>query len=213
MSTTVFPNLPGQEFKVIRSPIWAGTQKQYNISGKEVSTSNWSYPIYEWTVAWSVLRQGAVSGQNQTEFAQLLGFYNDMQGSYDSFLYTDVYDNSVTDQSLGLGTGSKTVFSLIRALGGFEIVSQPLYAPNVVTNVKINGVIQAPANYTVTFWGTGNANGPGKIIFNTAPGNGLTVTATFTFYWPCKFQQDGCEFEGSLKGYYAVKKLVFRSIK
>src|SRR6185437_4715670 len=118
MSTQVFPNLsyPGQAFQTQRATIWS-TDKQYNISGKEVSTSRWSYPIYEWTLAFNVLRQGSVAGVTQTEMSSLLGFYNNRQGGYDSFLYQDILDNSVTDQAIGSGTGSQTVFQLQRQFG------------------------------------------------------------------------------------------------
>jgi hypothetical protein len=41
----------------------------------------------------------------------------------------------------------------------------------------------------------------------------VAITSTFTYYFPCLFTADLCEFVKSLQGYYAVSKLVFRSLK
>jgi hypothetical protein len=70
----------------------------------------------------------------------LLGFYNARQGSFDTFLFTDPDDSSITGQQIGIGDGSTKTFQLLRALGGFNDIIQ---APNVVSTVYLTGA--APA--------------------------------------------------------------------
>lgn len=209
MSTSVLPSIAGLTFPASRTPIFA-TRKQSSISGKETRIADWSYPRYQWTLQFSVLRQGAFAGASYTEMAQLEGFFEALQGGFDSFLYTDPDDNAVSGQALGTGDGSKTVFPLTRTFGG---TNAPILAPNTVSAVYLNGVSQLGSSYTVTPWGTSNSNGPGQLIFNTAPGSTVAVTADFSYYFPCRFDDDKIDFERFMQSLYALKKLSFTSIK
>lgn len=212
MSVLIFPTLAGQGWSITRTPMWQ-TRKPIAISGKETAIADWTYPKYMWTVLFSVLRQGSgfyTPGDSFTEMATLMGFYNARQGGFDSFLYLDQDDNTAAAQVLGTGDGVTTSFQLVRAFGGF---AEPILAPNVVTDVKDNGTPVSGANYTVNLWGTIVAAGPGTITFNTAPAVGHTLTADFTFYWPCRFSEDKCDFEKMMAGRYSVKKMTFTSVK
>ena len=209
MSTQVFPTLTGLGWDIIRTPIWDNIQQQ-NVSGKSVRVANYTYPLYQWDLIFNGLRQGVVNGATYTEFTQLMGFYNARKGSFDSFLYKDQDDNSVTGQALGTGNGTTTVFPLVRTLDGFI---EPVFAPNVVSAVKLNGVTQSGGSYTILAWGTGNANGPGNIVFNTPPSAGVAVTADFTYYWPVRFLDDNLPFTKWISNMYDVKKLSLMSVK
>lgn len=213
MSALLLPALAGLGWSIQRTVIWGAADRQTNVSGTEVSKSLWSYPMYQWQVIYNVLRTGTLEGTAYTEMQQLLGFYNGRNGGTDSFLYTDGDDNKVTNQTIGLGDGTTTVFKLQRAFG--SAASEPIYAPtlSLTFNVYLNDVLQSAANYTVTPWGTTNSNGPGCVIFNTAPGAGVRITASFSFYWPCRFVEDQCVFEKMMQGYYRVQKIAFQSIK
>jgi hypothetical protein len=106
-----------------------------------------NFPRWEWEVTYDVLRS-----DSNAEFQTLVGFFNARQGSFDSFLYSDTYDNSVTTQNIGGGTGTATAFQLVRTFGGF---SEPILAPNNVTAVYLNGAsipaagVAAPAAPTL----------------------------------------------------------------
>lgn len=221
MSTQVFPSFNGLAFPVVRTPNFR-TRKQVAIAGMETTIADMPYPRYTWEVIYNVLRQGSslyAAGDSFTEWATLMGFFNSRNGGADSFLYQDDDDKTApTDSPIqntvtgsNTGDGATLVFQLQRALGGFV---EPIFAPNVVTNVKVNGGVVSGANYTTTLWETGNANGPGKIVFNggSAPGNGLSVTATFTYYWPARFMSDQCQFEKFMSNRWRVKKLAWESL-
>src|SRR5437667_11316720 len=115
MSTSVLPTLKGKGYEVVRTPIWSTSIQQF-ISGKELRINNgWTYPIYQWDIPYNFLRSDATNSELQS----LLGFYNARNGSYDSFLYADSDDNSVTSQNIGTGNGSTLTFQLVRTFGAF----------------------------------------------------------------------------------------------
>ena len=207
MSTQVLPTLAGQGWDVVRTPVW-DTTVQTNVSGKETRIANQTYPRWKWDISFNVLRQGTVFGIAYTEMSQLAGFYNARQGQFDSFLYTDADDNSVTGQSIGAGDGTTTAFQLVRAFGSFV---EPVLAPNVVSAVKINGVPKTlGTDYTVGAWGSSTA---GVITFTTAPAASAAITADFTYYFPCRFSSDEFELTKFQQGFYSGKKLSFISLK
>jgi uncharacterized protein (TIGR02217 family) len=196
MSNAVFPSLPGLTFPIVRTPIWK-TLIQTTQSGRELRAAQMSYPLYKWSLAFDVLRTASAFNELQ----QLIAFYNARSGSYDSFLYTDQDDNSVTDQSFGFGDGSTVAFQLTKGFGGYI---EPVLATNVITNVKVNGTVTAA--YTV------NAM-TGILTFTTAPASGATLTWTGTFYYQCRFLADSYDFSKLMSGLYEAKKLEFQSVK
>lgn len=215
MSTAVFPALAGLGWGVTRAPLWK-TRQQEAISGKRTRIADWSFPRWQWGLTYDFLRQAGANQQAATfqgltyaEFASLAGFFNQRQGMFDTFLYQDADDNaSPTDQLLGTGDSATLAFQLVRPFGGFI---EPIYAPNVVANVKVNGVVKNPGtDYTVSSWGSA---APGVVTFTVAPGAGLSVTATFSFYFPCTFTEDRLDFEKFMVALYQAKKVVFESVK
>lgn len=215
MSVATLPILAGPTtglgWSVTRQPQW-DTSKAVSISGKETRVSNWSYPRYQWTITYNLLRQGTVLGSDWDEMAQLFGFYNARQGSFDSWLYQDAHDDTVTGQTVGTGDGATAAFQMIRAFGGFV---EPILAPDLsaTLNVYLNGVLQSPSSYTVTAWETTNAAGPGKLIFNSAPGAGVAITVDFSWFWPVRFDADKLSFDEFMAGLFELKTITFTSLK
>jgi uncharacterized protein (TIGR02217 family) len=205
MSSQIFPALSGLGWSVKRTPQWK-TRVQQAISGKETRVADWSYPRWQWSLTYDFLRQGTVNGVAAAEFAQLAGFFNSRQGSFDSFLYTDADDNAATGQLLGRGDGSTTTFQLLRAFGGFI---EPILAPGTINAVYLDGVSQ-PSGWSVSSWGSA---APGVVTFAAAPAPGVEVSADFSFYFPCRFANDSLDFEKFMAALYAAKKVAFLSIK
>lgn len=204
MSTSVFPTLAGKGYDIVRSSMWGNTVEQF-ISGKELRINNgWTYPRYKWDLIFNFLRSDATNVELQT----LLGFYNARNGSYDSFLYTDSDDYSVTLQNIGTGNGSTLTYQLVRTFGG---LSEPVFAPHTVSNVYVDGVDQV-GFWSVSNWGSAT---PGIITFSGghAPANGKAITATFTYYFPCRFSDDSVPFTNFMSQLWSVDKLSFMSIK
>lgn len=201
MSNQVFPSLIGLGFNVVRSPRWSNSMLR-SVSGKTTRVSYWSYPIWTWTLTFDFLR----SDPTNAEWQNLVGFFNGRKGGFDSFLFDDVDDDTVVGQTLGIGAGAATTFQLVRTLGGFV---EPIYAPNVVSNVYVNGVPKTVGvDYTVSTWG---AAAPGVVTFAVAPTG--VITADFTYYFPCRFTDDVLEFTKFMNQLWRGQKVSFESIR
>ena len=103
MSTSVFPTLPGLTFDITRTPDWTGTTVYTSASGKRTSVANWSYPRRLYEMVYSFLR----SAPTYSELQLLEGFFNSMKGPFDTFLFSDPDDNSVTGQQIATGDGQR----------------------------------------------------------------------------------------------------------
>lgn len=136
MSQALFPALPGLAWDVIRTPMWS-TNIQKTVSGREVRSSFYSAPLYKYSLNYDVLRQGAALLEWQT----LQDFYGARSGDYDTFLFNDPNDNSVTAQLFGTGDGATAAWQLKRSLivGGFL---DPIYNANSAPAISINAVLQ-----------------------------------------------------------------------
>ena len=200
MSTAVFPSLPGLQFPVSRTEQWNNT-KQESVSGKRGAIANWTYPRHKWTLQYEFLRSGT-----EAEWQSIISFFNLRKGMFDTFLFEDPNDKSVTGQQIGTGNGTALTFQLIRALASF---TEPIFAPHVVSKVYVDGVDKA-GHWTVSNWGTDT---PGVITFDASPANGKAVTADFTYYFPVRFDDDILDIANFMQGLFSVDGISFSSEK
>ena len=202
MTTPIFPALKGLDWNVQHDFDWSGNTVVESVSGKRTARANWSYPRHVFTLAYTFLR----ADPSLAEYQALAGFFNAMQGQFGTFLYQDATDNAVAGQVIGIGDGVTTTFQLIRAFGGFL---EPCFAPNVVSAVYLAG---APLSlgWSVTPWG--NA-APGVITFGAPPAAGQPITADFSYYFPCRFDNPKTSFKNFAKALYSADGIQFSSEK
>lgn len=194
MSNAIFPTLPGLAWNVGKTPVWS-TRIQKTVSGRELRAAFYNLPEWHFKLTYEFLRAGA-----QQELQTLLGFFNARQGSFDSFLYRDPNDNSVTAQQFGIGNGAQTRYQLTRAFGGY---AEPVTAPMVGAAIFVNGASAAATVDTNT----------GIVTFTAPPANGAVLTWTGSFYFRCRFLYDSIDFEEFLRDLWQAKKVEFTSIK
>jgi hypothetical protein len=115
MSNAIFPVLPGLQWERKRTPKFS-TIVQTSVSGKESRVALWSYPRYTYSVSYDILR----SSLSFLELQTLMGFFNQRQGMFDSFLFDDPEDDTATAQLFGTGDGTTTAFQLSRTYGGWN---------------------------------------------------------------------------------------------
>lgn len=195
MSNAVFPVLAGLDWNVVKTPVWK-TKIQEAISGKELRAAFMSYPLWKFSLSYTVLRADSVNAELQS----LMGFFLARQGMFDSFLYTDPTDKSVIGQNFGTGDGTTTAFQLVRSLGAF---SEPIQNVNGAPTIYVNGT----ATTAFTLGSTG------IVTFTTAPAAATALTWTGNFYFRCRFLQDSSDFDNFMNNLWALKKLEFQSIK
>jgi len=204
--TQIFPSLVGLTYQVPRVPMWDNDVQQ-SISGKENRIAYWTYPRYSWEFNYSVLRAlGAY-----TELQTLMGFYNSMQGKFTAFLYKDPDDYIVSSQGIGTGDASSTTFQLVKSFGGFV---EPILAPDTSStfNVYFGSSLQAASSYTVGAYSSGGASS-GVLTFLSAPSSGTVITASFQYYYPCRFVEDSQTFTLNYLGVYSAESMKIISLK
>jgi uncharacterized protein (TIGR02217 family) len=202
----IFPALPGLAWSVTKSPTFQ-TRIQRAASGRELRALDYPYPLWQFTLVFDFLRDNPAAGFD--ELRTLMGFFMLCQGAFGTFLFQDPSDDRVSGQQIGTGDTLRTVFQLQRTMGetlpggGFL---EPILAPNVVSAVYFNGIIQDPAGYSVDSM-------TGLVTFNTAPGSGLIITADYSYYFRCRFIDDSCAFENFMFRLWQLKKLTFISVR
>jgi uncharacterized protein (TIGR02217 family) len=184
----IFPALPGLAWSVTKSPTFQ-TRIQRAVSGRELRALDYPYPLWQFTLVFDFLRDNPAAGFD--ELRTLMGFFMLCQGAFGTFLFQDPSDDRVSGQQIGTGDTLRTVFQLQRTMG--ETLSgggflEPILAPNVVSAVYFNGIIQDPAGFSVDSM-------TGLVTFNTAPGSGLIITADYSYYFRCRFVDDSYAFE------------------
>lgn len=132
MSNTIFPQTNGLKIERTKTPQWK-TITHVATSGKETRTAMMSYPRWVFSLSFEFLKDDLTA-----QFATFAGFFNNLKGSFDSFLYLDPYDNTVTNQTIGTGNGTTKDFQLIRNLGSFI---EPIKA-TATKSVYVGGVLQ-----------------------------------------------------------------------
>ena len=218
MSNLVFPVLAGIAFPVKKRPIFR-TIVQETVSGKELRIALMSFPLWQFSLSFNVLRTAAALLEYQT----LQGFFNKLLGSFDTFLYTDPTDNSVTNEPFGTGDGVTKSFQLIRSLGGFL---EPIQNVNGTPSVLIAGVVQIQAGVLNALLGAEPLlsinsaasnkfaiNSTGLVTFQNAPAIGATLTWTGSFYYRCRMLQDEADFVNLGDQIWELQKLEFQSVK
>jgi uncharacterized protein (TIGR02217 family) len=199
-----FPTLPGLAWSVHKAPKFA-TRIQTSISGRELRVLDQINPIWTWTLTYDFLRDGVQWGNNgagigtgHDELHTLMGFFLKQQGPFQTWLYDDVTDDSVTAELLAFGDGVTTTFQLFRTLNGFN---EPITQPAVITGIYNNGV---PVAYSLGAYGV--------ITISPAPAVGHAITGTFLYKWPVRFTDDTADFENFMYQLWSLKTLKFQSV-
>lgn len=173
MSSTVFPTLAGALIDVEREASYS-TIVQRESGGRELRVATQSEAVYRWRISYDFLRQDAGGDEAQT----LLAFFKTHRGAWDSFLFTDPYNSSVSLKSFGTGDGTTTIFYLTDEMG--ERVS----ALNGTATIFKDGFLQTvTTHYTVD-------SSTGQITFVSAPTAGQALTWSGYFYRRVRFADD-----------------------
>ena len=196
MSSSVYPTLPGLTWGLTRTPIWK-TGKSETASGREFAVSYMTYPRYLYRLQYEFLREtGSFS-----ELRTLVGFFNSMRGSFDSFLFLDPDDSVATNQQFGVGDGVTTRFQVTRSMGGF---AEPVFDFVAgTTSFFVNGSLQA----------SGITLANGLLTFASAPAAGAVLTWSGTYYWRCAFTNDSTEFSQFMQRLWEAKAVEFKTRK
>ncbi len=200
----VLPRLIGQGWSVTKVPTFQ-TRVQRAASGRELRALDYPYPLWQFSLTYDVLRDEPAP---QSDLRTLIGFFMACNGAFQTFLYDDPSDDAVTGEPIATADGVTTVWPLVRVIGapggvGFQ---EPICAPNVVSAVYLNGIVQPPADWSVD-------PSTGLLTFSAAPEAGKLITADFSYYFRCRFMSDAYSFDNFLYRLWSLKKLDFISVR
>ncbi len=200
-----FPTLAGLGFSVHKKPRFS-TLVASHVSGREVRDPLFQNPIWEFELTFEGLTSeatpsAAYANLGASSLQSLMGFFLQNQGQYGTFLYADPTDNTATNTQLAIGDGSTDSFTFARFMGAFL---EPVGWVTAVSNVYLNGASQGSG------W---SLSTPNLLVFNSAPGAGVTIAATFTYAFQCRFDSDDMDFEQFMSALWKVDSLKFRSVR
>ena len=145
-------------------------------SGFEQRNINWQAARGRWDVASGL--------KNQTQLDTLLAFFRGRKGRAHGFRFKDWSDFRATGQLIGTGDGTNKTFQLVKnytsgAGSESRIIKKPVSG---TTKINLNGV-QLTSGWSIS-------SSTGIVTINTAPSNGVPVTADFEFDVPVRFDTD-----------------------
>jgi uncharacterized protein (TIGR02217 family) len=191
--------LPGLTFDISKRPAFK-TRISESPSGMEVRNSLTEYPRWDFELNYEFLEDR--TGANSS-LKTIMGFFLQMRGSYDSWLFKDPDDYQATDVLIGTGDAATLEFPFVRNMGGFYERIGQVDTVNTV-NIYANGVLVNPADYTITM--------PNRLIFDVAPAAGVIITGSYQYYFVCRFIEDQMDFEKFADKLWSLQQVEFRSI-
>lgn len=195
MTLPLFPTLPGLGWSRVKRPVFA-TRIATHVSGREVRSADYAYPLYEFELTFELLRSGAAQ-----ELESLMGFFLQCRGQAGVFRYLDPEDHLVTGQVLGSGDGTMTAFPALRSLGGWV---EPVGSLEAVSRVAVGG------SDVATGWAI---TPPNSVTFTMAPAAGQAVVADFSFAYLCRFGEDKHTYEEFMSGLWTNKTVKFQTVR
>lgn len=196
----VFPRLPGQTFKTLKTPKWS-TGVQNSASGRATVAAYFTYPLWRFKLDYDLIRN---KPPTYNELVRLLAFFNSQRGQFGEWYYFDPDDNLVTNQAFGTGDGTTRAFQLMRSMiDGALRFDEPIYGLNGIPTVMVNGV--ATTAYV--------DEGSGVIQFNVAPAARAVLTWSGSFFFVCRFTVDELQLQQDYSRIWSLSELEWISKK
>jgi uncharacterized protein (TIGR02217 family) len=215
--TPVFPALPVLGWSVHKKPLMASRTATF-ITGRETQLACCVYPRWAFTLTYggnswlrdqtqNIVTDPTLAGL--TEFEQISSLFLQCLGSYGEFYYSDPDDNSRMAQNVPISSDTQTTFPLYYSWGSGPFTPSltiPVGGIQSLDAVYINGALVSPSTYSLDATNT-------QIIFTSAPGTGITITADFHFYFRCRFLTDTLSFSQFSQNLWELKEIQFESVK
>ena len=200
MSNYVFPSFQGWSWEKTITPVW-NTQTYESESGRETRIQKWKHPRYKISLTYNFLTDNTSKWQlDKGDIERLQGFFNAVGGSFDDFLYFDDTENSVENQTFGLGNGQQTVFQLVR--------NHPYWAE------PVNGIVEIPQIFIDGVLTTEVSVDPyGVVTFDSPPPADSVLTWTGNYYFRVRFDNDEIELTRTWDGLWESIEISMKTVK
>ncbi len=145
-------------------------------SGHEQRNINWSQARLRYNVAKGV--------KTKDQLAALIAFFRARKGRAYGFRFKDWSDFSATQEVIGTGNGVQTQFQLVK-----RYVSGATQETRVIGK-PVAGSVSMYKNAVLQTSGVSVNSTTGIVTFSTPPANAVTITASFEFDVPVRFDTD-----------------------
>jgi len=203
MSDVLFPELPGLEWDLTKTPMF-NTKIMQSVNGRELRASYQAVPKYQISMSFAFLRES----KGRKELQQLEGFFLERRGSFDSFLFKMPEDNEF--QCTFIGDGVQTSFQLYKQINTTQIPlqhTQPEQSedPLMWDEVATKSMWSDPDDQMwLLQFGITN-NGLLQMPIPLAAGESITITGTY--YYRCRFADDEQQYTNFMSKLWKAGKV------
>jgi hypothetical protein len=221
MTLPIYPGrqlLPGLTYNSTWTPAFFNMPTATAASGADIDLAIAQYPLHDFELAYQFLRDGLDhwtwrNGEG-LEFRTMMGFLLQIGGTAGRFLYKNPDDWRIWRQSVGVGDGATTTFTLTRTFGASGYFgTEPVGQVNLTEpfNAYLNGSAAplAPSLYSV---GTANpvAN---TITFATAPPPGQNIAVDMAYWYYCKLAKSNNTAKKFMDSLWSMDKVQIHSCR
>ncbi|WP_394650845.1 DUF2460 domain-containing protein [uncultured Acinetobacter sp.] len=203
MSDVLFPELPGLEWDLTKTPMF-NTKIMQSVNGRELRASYQAVPKYQISMSFAFLRES----KGRKELQQLEGFFLERRGSFDSFLFKMPEDNEF--QCTFVGDGVQTSFQLYKQINTTQIPLQHTQAEQSEDPLMWDEVASKPMwsepddqMWLLQFGIT--TNGLLQMPIPLAVGESITISGTY--YYRCRFADDEQQYTNFMSKLWKAGKV------
>lgn len=209
-------NLPGLAYSQIRRPKH-NVSVQAHQSGGEVRMSYWDEPLWEWDLAYELLRSGLRNGQSYSELQQIEGLFHAVNGSLSGFQFYDEDDNSRVQTFIGTTDGSTSAFDLTVYQGFGPYIAGPYHVGFVDTtqtfNLWVDGLLKSTTDTTYGYSLLTGTPMKQRLVFNNPPPSGHMLKVDLSFLYYVRFQADSLDLEKFMHQLWSLRKVTLASLR
>ncbi|EPQ0791593.1 DUF2460 domain-containing protein [Acinetobacter baumannii] len=203
MSDVLFPELPGLEWDLTKTPMF-NTKIMQSVNGRELRASYQAVPKYQISMSFAFLRES----KGRKELQQLEGFFLERRGSFDSFLFKMPEDNEF--QCTFIGDGVQTSFQLYKQINTTQIPLQHTQAeqsedPLMWSENASKPMWSDPESQMWLLQFVITNNGMLQLSIPLLEGESITVTGTF--YYRCRFADDEQQYTNFMSNLWKAGKV------
>lgn len=205
MSDEVFPELPGLEWELTKTPIF-NTKIMTSINGRELRASYQAVPKYEITMSFGFLRES--KGRN--ELQKLQNFFEERRGAFDSFLYKAPEDNEFNCSFIG--DGATTTYQLYKTQGSTQVAvgntlqdAQPSNPD--MWNQSVSKDMWGPEQKLMWSAGTVGVTKDGMFVLSEPLDEGQKIHISGTYFYRCRFKDDEQQYTHFMSKLWKASKV------
>lgn len=203
MSDVLFPELPGLDWDLTKTPMF-NTKIMQSVNGRELRASYQAVPKYQISMSFAFLRES----KGRKELQQLEGFFLERRGSFDSFLFKMPEDNEF--QCTFIGDGVQTSFQLYKQINTTQIPLQHTQAeqsedPLMWSENASKPMWSDPESQMWLLQFGITTNGLLQMPIPLAAGESITISGTY--YYRCRFADDEQQYTNFMSKLWKAGKV------